>query len=393
MARRIPLSFPIPRELRFQVALFSAARFVTDTLFRMVYPFLPVLAQGLGVSVSSITLAITGRSLTGALGPFLASVADSRGRKAGMLSGLGIYVLGAGLVVFWPVYPAFFAALTLCGLGTLVFIPSMQAYVGDRVPYQQRGFALALTEVSWSLSFILGVPLAGFLIARYGWLAPFPLLALLGVIVLLLLAWKLPPDPAPTEGQPNLWRNLHAVLASPTARAALTFSILVACANEVVNLVFGLWIEGSFHLQIAALGAASALIGVSELGGEFSSGALVDRLGKKRAVAAGLLLNALAALSLPLLGRTLPGALAGLFLFYISFEFTIVSSLPLMTQVLPSARATLMASNVAALSLGRAFGALLATPLFAAGILAPALASLLFNLLALLALRKVRGVE
>ncbi|MCL4561841.1 MAG: MFS transporter, partial [Chloroflexi bacterium] len=149
----------------------------------MVYPFLPVLAQGLGVSVSTITLAVTGRSLTGALGPFLASVGDSRGRKAGMLFGIGIYTLGAGLVVFWPAYPAFFAALTLCGLGTLVFIPSMQAYVGDRVPYQQRGFALALTELSWSISFILGVPLAGFLIARYGWLAPFPLLALLGAIV------------------------------------------------------------------------------------------------------------------------------------------------------------------------------------------------------------------
>src|SRR5690606_41636126 len=47
------------------------------------------------------------------------------------------------------------------------------------------------------------------------------------------------------------------------------------------------------------------------------------------------------------------GALLALILFYISFEFTIVSSIPLMTEVLPHARATVMASFFILASIGR----------------------------------------
>ena len=79
------------------------------------------------------------------------------------------------------------------------------------------------------------------------------------------------------------------------------------------------------------------------------------------------------------------GALTGLFFFYLSFEFTIVSCLPLMTELLPSARATLMAFNVSALAFGRAIGAFVAPRLYGLGFLAVALGAIGLNLLALLA--------
>ena len=60
--------------------------------------------------------------------------------------------------------------------------------------YKRRGRVLAITELSWSLSFIVGVPLMGLLIARYGWTAPFPVLTLLGLLAFGVLAWMLPGD-------------------------------------------------------------------------------------------------------------------------------------------------------------------------------------------------------
>jgi predicted MFS family arabinose efflux permease len=165
---------------------------------------------------------------------------------------------------------------------------------------------------------------------------------------------------------------------------------LLSAANEVVNLIFGVWMEDSFGLKIAALGAASAVIGLSELGGEGLTAALVDRLGKVRAVTLGLVANCLAALALPVLGRTLPGAFVGLFCFYITFEFTVVSSIPLMSEVVPSARATLMASHGASHALGRALGALLAPPIYALGFGGSCLAAVCFNLIALVALMKLK---
>jgi predicted MFS family arabinose efflux permease len=384
--------------LRYQVLAFTATRTVLNTAHRMVYPFLPAFGRGLGVDLTALSLALAVRSIVGTFGPLLASVADSRGRKAGMLFGLLLFTAGVTQVVFWPTYGGFLLALVLTTLGKYVFDPAMQAYLGDRVTYHRRGFVLAITEVGWSLSFILGVPAAGFSIARQGWMSPFPLLALLGMVSFGFLYWWLPKDPGPADGHPGLWENFRKVLTYKPAIAGLSMGILASAANEVVNLVFGVWMEDSFGLRIAALGAAAALIGLAELGGETLVGGFTDRLGKPRAVAVGLFLNCLAALALPLLGRSAPGALVGLFLFYLTFEFTLVSIIPLMTEVLPAARATLLAANVAGLSLGRATGAFLAPMLYvtgsASGITGSALAAVLLNLCALLALRwLINGVR
>jgi DHA1 family inner membrane transport protein len=372
-----------------QVIAFTITRVILNTLHRMVYPFLAVLARGVGVDLISMSYALTARSLVGTVGPFAATVADRRGRKFGMLFGIGLFTLGTSLVVFSPTFPALVLSIILSTLGKYIFDPSMQAYLGDRIPYARRGRTIAITEFGWSLAFILGIPLMGFLITRNGWMAPFPLMALLGALIFAGLFLMLPKDEKPAAA--NRSRDtFKVILTSVPALAGLAVGLLASAGNEVVNLIFGVWLEDSFGLQIAALGAASAVIGLSELGGEGLVAAFVDRLGKPRAIGLGLAANCLAALALLFLGRTEAGALVGLFFFYITFEFTLVSIIPLMTELLPPARATLMAFNVAALSLGRAMGDLLAPRLYGLGFWFIVLGAVGFNLLALAALRKVK---
>jgi predicted MFS family arabinose efflux permease len=211
-------------------------------------------------------------------------------------------------------------------------------------------------------------------------------LSALGLLALAALSLLLPKDEKPAADRLGMWKNFRTVFVYPPALAGLAMGFLISAANEVVNLVFGVWMEDAFGLKIAALGAASAVIGLSELGGESLVSLLTDRLGKERAVGAGIALNSLAALALPFLGREFLGALVGLFLFYITFEFTLVSAIPLMSEILPPARATLMSLNLAGHTLGRALGSLLASSIYAFGILSSGLAAAGFNLLALAAL-------
>jgi len=360
---------------------------VFNTAYRMIYPFLAVFGRGLGVNLQMLSVALTTRSLVGLTGLFLAPIADSRGRKTGMLTGLMIFTAGLVLLILRPSYPVFVLTLTLILIGNYIFYPATQAFIGDRVPYERRGRVLAITELGWSVSFILGVPLMGILIDRFGWIAPFPVLAIAGGLAFITLSWLIPKDPKPASDRPSAWSNYRIVFSSPAAILGLSLSMLISAANEVINVIFGVWMEDSFALRIAALGAAAALIGLAELGGEAMTAAVTDRFGKPRAIAVGAGLNCLAALALPLLGRSLPGAAVSLFLFYFTFEFTLVSSIPLMTEILPNARATLMASNVASHSLGRALGALIATTLYAQGIHLNSIASIVLNLLGLLCLR------
>ena len=80
-----------------------------------------------------------------------------------------------------------------------------------------------------------------------------------------------------------------------------------------------------------------------------------------------------------------------------TFEFTLVGSIPIMTEILPGARATMMAIYIAGMSLGRAAGASLALSLYHWGqsmtflpvLLVSALATVGFNLLALLFLIRI----
>lgn len=377
-----------------RLAVFTLIRTALNTAHRMVYPFLASFARGLGVDLTLLSYLLTARAVVGTFGPFAAVLADKRGRRFGILFGVSLFTLGAALVALWPTFPAFAAALLLITFGKYIFDPSLIAWLGDRIPYERRGRVLAVTEFGWSLAFLIGVPLVGFLIARRGWDAPFQVFAVLGIVIFITLFLLLPGDRLPAGGGSSSpaasSSSFRLALTTPHVLAGLALGLFMSAANETVNLIFGVWLEDAFGLQIAALGAASAVIGLSELGGEGLVAAFVDRLGKPRAVALGLALNSLAALALPAVGRTQIGALTGLFFFYITFEFTLVSSIPLMSELLPSTRATVMALDVAALSLGRALGALVGPQFYRLDFLAVALGAVLFNLLALLALRTLR---
>jgi predicted MFS family arabinose efflux permease len=181
------------------------------------------------------------------------------------------------------------------------------------------------------------------------------------------------------------------ILQHPSALAALSISLLISVSNEAVNIIYGLWLENSFGLQVAALGAASAVIGVAEMSGEGIVALITDRLGKRRAVISGTLATAGTCLVLPLIASNPAGALFGLFLFYLSFEFTFVSLIPMMTELVPSARATLLASNLAASAVGRGLGAFIGPYLFDIGLYANTVFATVMAIVALLIL--VVGVK
>ena len=377
--------------LRFQLLIFMMLRTVLNTLHRMVYPFLAVFARGLGVDVAVLSFVVTLRSFVGMFAPVLGAIADQRGRRFGMLLGIFLFIMGMSLVALAPSFTTFSIALLLAILSKYLFDPSMQAYFGDRIPYERRGTALAVTEGAWSLAFIAGVPLMGWLIARFGWNAPFPLLAGLGLVMFLVVWWMVPrADHASQEPAATSAKNVRAVLTNLPALAGISIALWASAANELVNLIFGVWLEDSFGLKIAALAGASAVIGLSELSGEGLVALTTDRLGKPRALSLGLIGNILASLLLPIVGRTEIGALVGLFLFYITFEYVLVSHIPLMTEVMPSARATLLSFNVTGHSLGRMIGALIATFVYERfGFLPVTLIAILFNVFALLALAEL----
>jgi predicted MFS family arabinose efflux permease len=370
-----------------QLGLFLTIRMIMNSGYRMIYPFIPFIAQALGVSEAAVTLGITLRSAVGLFSPFFGSVADTWGRKRAMLVGSVLFIGSMVMVFVSPTYPVLIASMVITSLSKIMFDTAMYAYVGDRVDYRQRGLVAGIAEFGWSGASLIGIPLAGFLIQNLGWYSPFPCFGLIAIGMVILLWRALPNDVvSKTITRPSLKQGFGIIRKHPSGLAALAMVFLITASNETVNVVYGSWLENNFALKVAAIGLATTVIGFAELAGEGFVAGFVDRLGKRRALAIGMCLYSVTCLLLPALGFQLEGALIGLFLFYLTFEFTIVSSIPLMTELVPTARATFIALASATQSLGRTAGSLLGPTLFKSGLGANGVAAALLTVGALVLL-------
>ena len=356
------------RESRLSITLSAMllARIALNISYRITYPFLPFIARGLGVDFTSASLLVTARAAGGLVSPIFGPLSDRYGRKRLMLAGVALLIAGAAVCAVLPRYAAFMAAFVIFGIAKAIYDPTMQAAISDRVPYEQRGRAIGISELSWSAAWLIGVPSSGWLIARVGWQAPFAFVAALGVAGLLLIAWVLPRDvPAVARARASASLQLGQVIRNHNLMAALCVTLFIILANEVTFIVYGAWMESRFGLSVVSLGVASIVIGIAEAAGEFGSTALADRLGKRRAVLRGLVLLGISYAVLPSLGARLEWALGGLALLFVAFEFTLVSSLPLVSELAPEARATAMSANVAAITIARIIGSAGGAAMFA----------------------------
>ena len=367
------------------MAAFTSARLVTSTAFRMVFPFLPALARGLGVPIEAVAAAVSARSTLGLFGPVLGAISDLRSRKQALVGALCVFGLSLALVSLWPTYAVFFLGLVISGGANVVIDSSVHAYLGDQIPYAQRGRAAAIVELGWSLAFVIGIPLVAWNMAAHGWNAPFVWLGMAGLLTGGLVGLVVPATPPASSGWTELRAGLKQIVA-PIPLVGLLLALLMTLGNQMVSIVFGIWMEDSFGLHLEQLGAASIVIGVAGLAGVGCAMALTDKFGKRRAIALGLVVNSLACLALPQAGHRLWAALAVLFVFYLSFELALTSLLPLMTTLSTLARGVFMAATLAALSLGDALGALVGPYLIHNGLVTNTLVTVAVNVCSLLLL-------
>jgi len=353
------------RSFRTQLPIVFAVRTAVNAPVRIIYPFLPSIARGLGISLAAASQLVTLRMVAGLAAPLLGLLADRYGRRRVMEVALSLFALASLLMAGVGTLAAAALAFALYGLAKALYDPAVHAYVGDHVPYRERSRAVGILELSWSGAWLLGVPASGLLIERFGWRAPWAALIVLGLLGLVLTCVSLPPTSRPAARRRGgsfvastigTWRNL---LRRRSVAALLATSFLLTMAIEVPFIVYGAWLETSFGLSLSTLGLASTVVGVAEATAELGSAAITDRLGKKRSVLAGLLGLAASLIALPWLSRLgLVAALAGVMLMLLNFEFGIVSLLPLATELAPEARASLFSLTVMAFSLSRILAAL-----------------------------------
>ncbi len=345
-------------------------RLLLNTARRFAYPFAPVLSRGLGVPLTAITSLIAVNQATAILGIVFGPLADRFGYRRMMLTGMGMLSLGMLSAGIFPFYYSVMLALFLAGLGKCIFDPAMQAYVSRQVPYGKRGRVIGLLEISWAGSTLIGIPCVAILINQFDWQTPFWVLGGLGLAGLLALISLFPQNKrqkTPPIDNKALWNAWPHLIANRSALGALGYAFFVSVANDNLFVVYGAWLEQSFQVSIVVLGLGTGVIGLAELCGEGLTVLIADRIGLRQSIFCGLTLTIVNYALIPLYGQHLSSALAGIFLIFLSFEFMIVTSMSLCTEILPAHRATMMAAFFAAGGAGRVIGALIGGHLWLMG--------------------------
>jgi len=349
----------------------TVTRLIIDMTRRFVYPFVGPIASQLNVAASSVQNVLALQAGAGISSPLFGTLAEHFGHKRVMMGCLVMMLVASLIAIAAPSFTIFALVMMVWGLGKIIFNPTMQAYVGAIIPYNRRGRALGIIELSWAGSLFVAAPLAGFFLERSGLQALFVVFAVLLVTALLLMWRVLPRAKQPADHKPRSlnplvgWRVLFRPHAS-AGRAALLYSLTLVAANELFFINYGLWMQDRFDLELVALGTVTIVVAVAEMVGEFVVIGLADRLGKRRLALFGALGAAVSYAVLPQLAYSLPIALVGLFFMFLCVETAIVASFPLFTEVLPTARTILMSANAGSHSLGRMVGAALGGAIFAA---------------------------
>ena len=362
------------RELRSQlimkIGIVVFCRLVLNTARRFTYPFAPVLSRELGVPLTAITSLIAVNWSTSLLGIVFGPVADRFGYRNMMIIGLVLLAVGMLAGGFFPLYGIMVIALFLAGMGKIIFDPAVQAYIGERVPYKRRGMAIGFIEISWAGSTLVGIPIIALLIEKVGWRSPFFAMGIMGILGALGMVALFPKtEKSASQSAPALpLKKIMQILARDKASlGAIFYVFFFSAAVDNLFVIYGAWLEKAFDVGIVALGLGTSVIGVAELVGEIMVATISDRFGLKRVVTLGVMFCIFTYSLLPFVSQSFYLALAALFVHFLIFEFSIISSVALCTELRPDMRATIIAGFFAAAGLGRIAGALMGGPVWLTG--------------------------
>jgi DHA1 family inner membrane transport protein len=245
-------------------------------------------------------------------------------------------------------------------LGASHITVSGHAWISARAPYERRARFLGIFETSWALGLLIGAPTMALLIGWFGWRGPFVAVSGTAALGALMIARMV--DTPPIVERVDIAST--RVKLSGRAWVLIGASAGVAMTGLAMIVVTGTWLTEKLGVTTGGLGLVAMAFGVAELSASSASAAFADRIGKRRSTRAALifLLAGLAVMSIadPSL---LVGGL-GLVLFFLGFEYAIVTTFSLVSEAMPAARGRTLATNSAIGTVARGAGAIAAGLLY-----------------------------
>ncbi len=272
--------------MRTRLAPLSFANFIIGSGGFIVAGLLNELVADLRVSVQVAGQLFSGYSLALAIGAPLLAWLTTRIERRVLLAGcLLVYALLHFASALAPGYGALLALRVLAGASAAIITPQAVATAGLMVPAQQRGSAIGMVFLGFSLSTVLGVPLGSLLGNHYGWRVAFAVIGGLSLVGMLWVWFAVPPRlyVAPMDGK--AWRQLGG---NPVVLLVVATTVVLGTGQFVLFSYLAPALKESLNASGQTVSLMFLWFGVAGVTGNMLGTRSIDRLGAGRVVTIAL---------------------------------------------------------------------------------------------------------
>lgn len=202
-----PVPDPLARRTdpRLTAAIVASALFMQNLDSTAVITALPAMARDLGEEPARLGAAVTAYlvSLTVFI-PLSAWVADRFGAKRVFMAAIVLFTAASVLCGRATGLPELIGARLLQGLGGAMMLPVARLLLLRQVRKDEILAAMTWLTMPALIGPIMGPPLGGFLTDAFGWRSVFLINVPIGLLGLVMVAWKIAPAPVAPPGPPDV---------------------------------------------------------------------------------------------------------------------------------------------------------------------------------------------
>ena len=269
------------------LVLLAALNFTHILDFMIMMPLGNYLMPFFNISTRQFSFLVAAYTVSAAVSGFLAAFfVDGYDRKKILLFGYSGFLLGTIACGFAPGYYWLLVFRLVAGTFGGLIGAQVLAMVSDLFGYERRARAMGAIMSAFAIASTFGVPFSLYLANAISWHAPFLFVGILGIIIIPLIHFYIPPMDAHVKEQTGgfnaKWQILRKVLHTPMERRALLFSGLIMVGHFLIIpfinpfMEFNMGYSKSYTPMIYLVGGIASFASANILGW------IADKYGKLR---------------------------------------------------------------------------------------------------------------
>lgn len=314
------------------------------------------IAQDLHISIAIAGQLVSTYAFAYAIGtPILIAWTKKVKRKKLLISALFSFAIGNLLTFLDNSFVLLIIARLLLGVSGGVFTVVAMGMGTKLVPFNQRGNAIGIISMGFTSALVLGVPLGTILSKYLSWKYSFLFIGAFTLVTALFLSLTVPELENDQKEYTPFWKQF-TILQHKSVWIAFIVSFSMVAGYSIFFTFISPYLHSSANLSTDQISFIFLLAGIASMLGSRIGGYATDRWSTQKTLIYGLLLHALALLTMPLSATSFIGSLITVMIWMIAVNGSIPTQITYLTMIAPKSSEFIIGINISVFQLGAASG-------------------------------------